>query len=350
MDACTNNYPQHSHIDDRSPFLPGQITVPRVSVCLLSYNQAEFLRDSIESVVTQTFTDWELIVIDNGSTDESPELLRSYEGRPKIRVILHETNEAPTKRLNEAVAASSGEFVSVLYSDDFYLPAKLQLQVEAFDTLSNDYGVVYSPGERLDVDTGERWTDATLTAEGAIFDDLLTEFIARRPINPISPLVRRECLERHPFYEDLFVEGELIYFRIAMTHRFHFVPHSTVVMRDHPHNRGRAVKRNVEVLLVFLDKLESERDFPESSRESFRIMRGNVYRLGMWWGIRTVNDPAWARQMLIQAVKFDRQQLLHPKIIVGLGLSMLPARQLRQLNRLVAMIRPGRGHSNHVEH
>jgi len=324
--------------------------VPRVSICLLSYNQAEFLRDSIESVVAQTFTDWELIVVDNGSTDESEEILNSYEGRSEIRVILHEKNDAPTKRLNEAIAASSGEFISVLYSDDFYLPDKLRLQVEAFDKLPSDYGVVYSPGERLDVDTGERWIDATLTAEGPIFDNLLTEFSARRPINPISPLIRRECFERHPFYEDIFVEGELIFFRIAMTHQFHFIPQPTVVMRDHPHNRGRAVKRNVETLLIFLGKLESEHDFPESSRESFRIMRGDVYRFGMWWGIRTVNDPAWAREMLIKAVKFDRRQALHPKIILGLGLSMLSASQLRRLNQLAAMIRPSRGHSNHVEH
>ena len=93
-----------------------------------------------------------------------------------------------------------------------------------------------------------------------------------------------------------------------------------------------------------------DRDFPEASRESFRIMRGDVYRFGMWWGIRTVNDPAWAREMLIKAVKFDRRQALHPKIILGLGLSMLSASQLRRLNQLAAMIRPSRGHSNHVEH
>ena len=321
----------------------------RVSVCLLSFNQAEFLCDSIESVLGQSFADWELIIVDNGSTDESPQLLRRYREQPKIRVILHESNDAPTRRLNEAIAAGSGEFVSVLYSDDFYLPDKLRLQIEAFDSLSSDYGVVYTPGERLDVDTGERWSDATLTATGRILDDLLTEHGAGRPINPVSPLVRRACFERHPFYEDLFIEGELIYYRIAMTHQFHFLPQSTVVMRDHARNRGRAVKRNIETYLVFLDKLEREPDFPSASRLALKIMRTNLYRLGSWLGIRSVNDPAWAREMLMRAVRLNWLQALHPKIVVGLGLSALPARHLRRLNQFVATIRPTRGHSNCVE-
>jgi glycosyltransferase involved in cell wall biosynthesis len=318
-------------------------------VCLLSFNQAEFLGDSIESVLGQTFTDWELIVVDNGSTDDSPRVLRRYQDQPKIRIILHESNEVPTKRLNEAIAAGSGEFVSVLYSDDFYLPDKLRLQVAAFDSLSSEYGVVYTPGERLDVDTGERWSDATLTAAGCVLDALLTEHGAGRPINPISPLVRRACFERHPFYEDLFVEGELIYFRIAMTHQFHFLPQPTVVMRDHARNSGRAVKRNVETLLVFLDKLECEPDFPSASRPALKIMRTNLYRIATWVGIRAVNDPAWARKMLMRAVRLDWSQALHPKIIAGLGLSALPVQHLRRLNQLVATIRPARGHSNYVE-
>jgi glycosyltransferase involved in cell wall biosynthesis len=321
----------------------------RVSVCLLSFNQAEFLRDSIESVLGQTFADWELIIVDNGSTDESPELLRCYLDQPKIRVILHDSNDAPTKRLNEAIAASTGEFVSVLYSDDFYLPDKLRLQVEAFDSLSHEYGVVYTPGERLDVDTGERWSDATLTAAGRVLDDLLTEHDAGRPINPISPLVRRACFERHAFFEDLFVEGELIYFRLAMTHKFHFLPQSTVVMRDHARNGGRAVKRNVETLLVFIDKLEREPDFPTASRPALKVMRTNLYRVATWLGVRAVNDPAWARQMLMMAVRLDWLQALHPKIVAGLGLSALPARHLRRLNQVISAIRPARGHTNYVE-
>lgn len=321
----------------------------RVSVCLLSFNQAEFLRDSIESVFAQTFADWELIVLDNGSTDGSRELLRPYQDHSKIRVILRENNDAPTKRLNEAIAAGSGEFVSLLYSDDFYLPDKLRVQVEAFDALSSEYGVVYTPGDRLDVDTGDRWRDATLTAKGRILDDLLTEHGAGRPINPISPLVRRTCFERHRFYEDLFIEGELIYFRIAMTHQFHFIPQPTVVMRDHARNGGRAVKRNVETLFVFLDKLEREPEFPPAVRPALKTMRANLYRLATWLAIRVVNDPAWAREMLIGAVKLDWARALHPKLIAGLGLSVLPARQLRRLNQFIATMRPARGHSNHVE-
>lgn len=323
--------------------------VPRVTVCILSYQQGAYLESAIQSVLNQSFEDWELIVLDNGSTDESRTILRSYAAHPKIEVILHDSNDAPTKRLNEAIKAGSGEFVSILYSDDYYLPHKLEVQVKLFDQLPEDYGFVYGPGRRLDVDTGEEWIDATTEASGWVFDDLLRQHGRGLPINPISPLIRRTALNQHPFLEDLFIEGELIFFRIALTHRFQFHPEVTVVMRDHHNNIGRSTKRNVDTLLAFLEKLERDPDFPAESGESLRLMRANLCRLATWVGVRAVHDPIWAREMARRAVRFDRRQAVHPKILLGVVLSVLPAAQLRTLDSLVSTLRPTRGHRDYVE-
>src|SRR4051812_20338057 len=116
---------------------------PRVSVILNCYNQSEWVAQAVESVLAQTFRDFELIVVDNGSTDKTPEILKSYSSDARVRLFCHKDNVAISRRFNEAVDASSGEFISFLYSDDWYLPNKLQKQVALFDQLGPEYGVIY---------------------------------------------------------------------------------------------------------------------------------------------------------------------------------------------------------------
>src|SRR5260221_11626849 len=97
---------------------------PRVSVILNCYNQSEWVAESIESVLNQTFHDFELIVVDNGSTDRTAEIVRAYSSDPRVRLYLHQENIPISKRFNEALDAAQGEFISFLYSDDYYLPKK----------------------------------------------------------------------------------------------------------------------------------------------------------------------------------------------------------------------------------
>lgn len=320
--------------------------MPAVSVILASYNQGEYLGDAVDSVLGQTFTDWELIVVDNGSTDGSQSLLERYAELPRIRLILHDKNEAVTRRLNHALASSKGDFLSILYSDDYYLPHKLARQMEQFSRLPHDYGVVYSPGWRLNVTTGQQWMDLTPQVSGWVLNDLLVP--KEGFINPISPLIRRQCFERYPFDETLFVEGEAIFWRIAMKYLFHFDSEATVVMRDHARNVGRSVKRNVQNLLICLRNLERDPDFPDSGRATLRLAKLRMYRNAGWQAIRVVNDSSWAREMFGKALAMDWKQALHPKTITGLSLSLLPRAALATLNRAVYRLqRPGR-HINYV--
>src|SRR5881392_2337340 len=96
--------------------------MPLVSTVLLSYNQGEFVRDAVESVLAQTFTDHELIIVENGSTDGSQDILRQYAGRPNVRLLLHERNEPITQRLNQGIAAAQGKYIALLFSDDYFVP------------------------------------------------------------------------------------------------------------------------------------------------------------------------------------------------------------------------------------
>lgn len=320
---------------------------PLVAVVLCSYNQGEFIADAVDSVLAQTYPKWELVIVDNGSTDDTRTRLEHYRDDDRITLLLHDENQAVTRRLNEGIAASRGELISVLYSDDFYLPEKLERQVEAFAELGSDFGVVYSPGFRLDVETDERTLDGTLKVSGDVLEALLLRH-AEGFINPISPLIRRACFERYPFQEDLFVEGESINLRFAMTFKYFFLDEPLVVMREHETNIGKAIKANVARLMIVLDRLEQHPDLPATSRGSVAIMRSRILRDAGWQGVRAAGDMAWARDCYRRAIAVSPAQRFHPRVVVGRALSHLPEGGRRLLNRIGNHVR-GHNRIGYVE-
>jgi glycosyltransferase involved in cell wall biosynthesis len=106
--------------------------MPRVSVIMPSYNHARFLRETIDCVLAQTFTDWELVIVDDRSSDDSPAIIHSYKD-PRIRYSQNEKNSGTYPTLNRCLDLSSGEYIAVLDSDDIWAPTKLEKQVAALD-------------------------------------------------------------------------------------------------------------------------------------------------------------------------------------------------------------------------
>lgn len=100
---------------------------PKVSVVLPNYNGSAFLKIAVDSVLAQSFTDFELIVVEDGSTDGSAELLASYSD-PRLRVIPLEQNEHICVALNTGLAAARGKYIARIDSDDCWLPEKLEKQ------------------------------------------------------------------------------------------------------------------------------------------------------------------------------------------------------------------------------
>lgn len=295
---------------------------PVVSVVLTSYNQGEWLEESIESVIGQTFSEWELILIDNGSTDGSAEIARRYSDHPRIRVFCHPTNRPVTRILNEGIAAAKGEFFSLLQSDDYYLPEKLEKQVAEFEGLPADYGVVYSNGYFLRP-SGKMELDPCGTDEGWVLEALLTKpafFL------PIAPLVRMECLRKFPFDESLFMEGEGIYPKIAIGYRFHPLPEPLVVMREHERNMGKEIDSNLRRSVMMYERIFARPDFPEGLRHLRGPAIGGTYRVGGWQVMRRARDYAKGRGWLVQAVRNHPAALRNPRVVMGLVLGILPRR------------------------
>jgi glycosyltransferase involved in cell wall biosynthesis len=108
------------------------VTVPRVSVVMGAYNGERFLRPAIESIINQTFRDFELIVVDDCSTDSTPQILGEFKD-DRIRVVRNEHNLGIAETLNKGIAVARGEYVALQDHDDISLPTRLECQLAFFE-------------------------------------------------------------------------------------------------------------------------------------------------------------------------------------------------------------------------
>lgn len=120
--------------------------MPKVSVIIPTYNRANYICEAIDSVLNQTFQDFEIIVVDDGSTDNTREVLEQYNKRIKY---FYKTNGGEASARNLGVERSNGEYIAFLDSDDLWLPDKLKKQMTVFEK-NSDIGLVYAQVYSID--------------------------------------------------------------------------------------------------------------------------------------------------------------------------------------------------------
>jgi glycosyltransferase involved in cell wall biosynthesis len=306
---------------------------PAVSIILNCYNHEPYVAEAVESVLAQTFGDFELILIDNGSTDGSRAILERFDD-PRIRRFFHDENLSLSRRLNEGVAAAKGEFVAVLYSDDMMLPDKLERQVALFAGLAPEYGVVYCPVIGLNQHSGARWVYPSLGISGPMMPAILRHHFDGG-IDMSSPLIRRVCLLENRWHEDVPLDGEAVLFRIALLWNFYFDPNPTVILRDTGSNWGKAIVRNVPMIKRWVDRLAEHPQLKPEWVSDLRRFRALVSRNAAWSVLRTDGDRAWARRELAEAL------LIYPRLAacwrtpLAMALALAPSLISRRANQLI---------------
>ena len=100
-----------------------------VSIIMPSYNTAKFISETIESVLVQTYTNWELIIVDDCSTDNTDEVVKSFLSDNRIKYITNEKNSGAAVSRNRALREAKGKWIAFLDSDDLWLPVKLEKQI-----------------------------------------------------------------------------------------------------------------------------------------------------------------------------------------------------------------------------
>lgn len=108
---------------------------PKLTIHMCTYNRAHTIQQAIDSVLEQTYTDWELLILDDASTDTTQEIVSTYISDNRIKYIRNENNLGITRNRNKALSLSLGEYIAVLDSDDYWIDTtKLEQQVNFLDT------------------------------------------------------------------------------------------------------------------------------------------------------------------------------------------------------------------------
>ncbi|MEZ0493705.1 glycosyltransferase [Kineococcus sp. TBRC 1896] len=207
---------------------------PRASIVIACHNLDSYAHEVMRSSLDQTFDDYEVVVVDDGSTDRTAEILRSYATNPKVRVVT-QPNIGGTGRMdlvqNRLIRESRGEFVAWVGGDDVNTPRRLEVQVQAFDD---------DPG--LDVcHAGAHFIDelGRVTGRGfrppVPYDDLsmLRQIIHTNLVGAPSVMIRRSALERHGLFEQGLASDYHFWLKTAGILRYRYLPHVLVHYRRH---------------------------------------------------------------------------------------------------------------------
>lgn len=225
---------------------------PCVSVIIPTWNRAEFVRDAIDSVLAQDYPSLELLVIDDGSTDATPEVVRSY--GDKVRYIRQANGGAASAR-NRGIAEATGEFVAFLDSDDLFLPGKLTEQVREF-ARQPEVVMVYSWFSILDASGRER-LGRRFAATGQIARSLVAHSM-QGPLATPTVMVRRAALLAAGGFDETMrlSEDTDLWCRLARLGPVGLVPRVLVQVRRHDGNlsRGPGRARFLAASLRILDK------------------------------------------------------------------------------------------------
>lgn len=192
---------------------------PLVSIVMPTYNRARLLNRAIQSVLNQTYTNFELIVVDDCSTDCTESVVKGFQD-DRIRYIRHEKNQGAPIARNNGIKAAKGEYIAFQDSDDVWLPTKLEKQMNAFNSGSSDIGVVYTSCWLINQDEKTLVPSSRVKhTEGKIHDTLLEmNFVSMS-----SAIVRRDCFEKVGMFAKIprFQDWEL-WLRIS---KYYFFKH-----------------------------------------------------------------------------------------------------------------------------
>jgi glycosyltransferase involved in cell wall biosynthesis len=212
---------------------------PRVSVVITAYNYGLFLPEAIESVLGQTFKDFQVVVVDDGSTDNTSEAILPYLSNPCLRYIRKE-NGGQASAKNRGIAESKGEFIAFLDADDVWFRTKLEEQIPLFS--DPNIGVVYSKRVLMDPHGNERPFQHPTLHRGYVLDQMfINNFVCFS-----SAILRRECFEKVGKFDEslpMAIDYDL-WLRIAMHYHFDYVNEPLVKYRlGHGHMSENKDKR-----------------------------------------------------------------------------------------------------------
>jgi len=213
--------------------------MPAVSVVMTSYNHEQYIAPAIESVLNQTFSDLELIVVDDASCDVSGQIIRRYERQDgRLRAIFHESNRGISATTNDGFSAARGPFLAYIQSDDLWMPEKLEIQMNT--TQKQPDHIIWSDARIIDHEgnsKGQLFTEKYRVAAKAKSGDLLADLAEGNYICGQSILLKTDIVRQIQFDRRLAYANDYKFMlELAARFRFSFIPRPLVAYRIHGDN------------------------------------------------------------------------------------------------------------------
>jgi glycosyltransferase involved in cell wall biosynthesis len=274
--------------------------MPSVSVIIPTYNRGRFIRKAIDSVLNQTFKDYEIIVIDDGSTDGTAKILKSYDNS----IIYHsyQPNRGAAYARNRGIEMSRGNYIAFLDSDDFWKPEKLKKQVDFFQQ-HPDFGVVATQCSVNMIDDNLQ-TIKYIERETVHFE-LTYEKIFQRPlIKTPSVMIQKKCFqeigifnEKYPILEDVD-----LWIRLARKYKIGFI-NEPLTVYTRGHEMGR--RESLPTRLIRLEISEKNYD-PELISEKLYKKRISSLHAHIGKHYISQGDIKKGKKALLNALSIDR--------------------------------------------
>lgn len=269
---------------------------PRVSVVIPTYNNARFVAEAVESVLQQTYRDYEIVVIDDGSTDTTRDVLAPFQDRIHY---LHQENAGAGAARNRGIEESRGELIAFLDSDDLWYKTKLEKSVAAFDR-DREAGLVYNRYLQRDLDSGRERRGHVFGRSGRVAAEYILFF---RGVHTSSVVIRRECFEKcGRFDPSLQLSQDVdLWLRIMEDYPIREIPE--VLHEYRSHGAGLVARmRDVwqEESLRLLDKAFERRP------DLYQPLRSRIYSKAFCkYGLRAYNrlDFRQARQYFSRSLR-----------------------------------------------
>ncbi|MGB7067962.1 MAG: glycosyltransferase family 2 protein [Pyrinomonadaceae bacterium] len=272
---------------------------PLVSVIIPNYNYGRYLAEAVESALNQTFPPHEVIVVDDGSTDNSLEVLAEYDGRIKV---ISQNNQGVGAARNAGARMATGNLLAFLDADDYWAPEKLEKQVSKFSE-DPDMGLVHCGLACVD-ENGDRTSERDIVdgEQGWVADILLR--VEPVIVGPGSnSLIRREVFVSVGGYDTNpnlhpSEDWELSY-RVACVYKFGFVAEPLLYYRQHGGGGHTNIGRMERAMLIGFEKAFANGaavDPRECYGKLYQVLAGSYFRAGQYRGfIRNAAKSVWAR-------------------------------------------------------
>lgn len=195
--------------------------MPNVSVIIPTSNRATFLKNAIASVLSQTFQDFELIVVDDASRDETVDVVQSFPDT-RIKYIRHEKQRGGAAARNTGIISSQFDYLAFLDDDDEWFPEKLARQVALLRASPPEVGCIYTGYVTVDRDSGKKIGQMVPSKRGDLSRELL---IGNRLGGTSSILIKRECVDKVGLFDERlpsFQDYDL-WIRISKTFHFEYI-------------------------------------------------------------------------------------------------------------------------------